>query len=613
MSKELLQYVESELTFMSQMAEEFAAKYPKVAGRLRLEDKEAPDPHVERLIQAFAMLTGRIRHKIDDEFPEVVESLLGILYPHYLRPVPSVAIAQFQFEPSQSRPTEPARVPALSVLNSRPAAGAICTFRSCYPVTVWPLRVTSASLGSVSTAGLSNAPSEAALALRIQLQTLGNIPLAALKIPSLRFYLNGEGSPLYRLYELLFVHAIAIQVRPLERDRQASVQRLESDSIQPVGFESSEGLFPYSDRSFLGYRLLQEYFHFPQKFFFFDLGGLDAVDFRTLGSGMEIVFLFRDSELREHIPSIAQTVRADTFQLNCTPIVNLFEAVADPIRLSHAVTEYRIVPDLHRQNTTEVYSVDKVTSTAVYSEEPHVYEPFYSLRHTYQEAKNQCFWYAHRRPSMRKGDEGTEVYLSLVDLDFNPSLPPVELVTARVTCTNRDFVSRVNWQREWGEIEGEGLPLVQARCLVRPRPTVRPPLRGSLQWRLISHLALNRLSIVEGGGLRALQEILRLYCFSEEEDVRKRILGLTALRSEGSVSRVVFDSGVAFCRGLDVEVEFDEEQFAGSGPYLLASVLERFFALYSAINSYTRLTARSKQRKEIIRRWPPRIGEQRIL
>ena len=613
MSKELLQYVESELTFISQMAEEFAAKYPKVAGRLRLEDKEAPDPHVERLIQAFAMLTGRIRHKLDDEFPEVVESLLDVLYPHYLRPVPPVAIAQFQFDPQQSRPTEPARVPGASVLHSRPAAGAICTFRTCYPVTVWPLRVTSASVGSVSAAGLAGAPPEAAVALRIQFQTPGDMPLAALNIPSLRLFLNGEGSAPHRLYELLFIHAIGVQVRPRERERQALVQLLEPECIQPVGFDSSEGLFPYSDRSFLGYRLLQEYFHFPQKFFFFDLGALDTLDLKALGSGMEVVILFRDSELRDHIPSIAQAVKADTFQLGCTPIVNLFETIADPIRLSHAVTEYRVVPDLHRQATTEVYSVDKVTSTAVYSEEPRVYEPFYSLRHTYQEAKSQCFWYAHRRPSMRKSDEGTEMYLSLVDLNFNPALPPAELVSARVTCTNRDFVSRLSWQKEWGEIEGEGLPLVQARCLVKPRPAVRPPLRGSLQWRLISHLALNRLSIVQGGGLPALQEILRLYCFPEDEDVRKRILGLTALRSEASVSRVVFDSGVAFCRGLDVELEFDEDQFAGSGPYLLACVLERFFGLYSAINSYTRLTARSKQRKEAIRRWPPRIGEQRIL
>jgi type VI secretion system protein ImpG len=169
------------------------------------------------------------------------------------------------------------------------------------------------------------------------------------------------------------------------------------------------------------------------------------------------------------------------------------------------------------------------------------------------------------------------------------------------------------WRKEWGELNGEGLPLVQVRCLVPPSKTARPPLRGSLQWRLISHLSLNHLSIVQAGGKEALQEILRLYAFGEDEDIRKRILGITGVKSESTVSRVQFDSGVAFCRGLDLDLEFDEEQYAGSGVYLLAAVLERFFGLYSAVNSYSRLTARSRKRRGVLKRWPPRIGEQQVL
>jgi len=257
--------------------------------------------------------------------------------------------------------------------------------------------------------------------------------------------------------------------------------------------------------------------------------------------------------------------------------------------------------------------VDRVVSTTSYEEDPQVYEPFYSFRHSYQDQQSRCFWHEHRRPSLRKDDEGTEVYLSLVDLDFKPANPPAELLTPRVTCTNRDFVSRLMWRKEWGELEGEGLPLVQARCIVPPTRTVRPPLRGSLQWRLISHLSLNHLSIVQAGGREALQEILRLYTFNEDEDVRKRIAGITSLKSESSVSRVLFDSGVAFCRGLDVEIEFDEEQFAGSGVYLFASVLESFLGLYSSVNSYSRLTAHTRQRRGMMKRWPPRVGAQKTL
>jgi type VI secretion system protein ImpG len=261
----------------------------------------------------------------------------------------------------------------------------------------------------------------------------------------------------------------------------------------------------------------------------------------------------------------------------------------------------------------EVYSIDEVTSTASYEEEPRVYQPFYSFRHAYEDQQPDCFWYAHRRSSLRKDDDGTEVYLSLVNLDFKPVNPPSELLTPRVTCTNRDFVARVSWRKEWGEIFGDGLPLVQGRCIVPPTPTVRPPLRGSLQWRLISHLSLNHLSITQAGGREALQEILRLYTYRGDEDARKRISGISAMTSETAVSRVLFDTGIAFCRGLDVELEFDEEQFAGSGIYLLASVLERFLGLYTSINSYSRLTVRTQQRRGILKRWPPRVGTLKVL
>jgi type VI secretion system protein ImpG len=429
----------------------------------------------------------------------------------------------------------------------------------------------------------------------------------------LRFFLNGEGTPHYLLYELLFVHAVRVQLRARTPVSTAKPISLEPDQIRAVGFEPREGMLPYSDRSFIGYRLLQEYFHFPEKFFFIDLGGLDSQPLNELGTAFEIVILLRDSELRDQLPSIAQTVDAETFQLGCTPIVNLFERPAETIRVTHADTEYRVIPDRHRQISMEVYSVDSVTSTAAYAEEPLVYEPFYSFRHTYREETPKCFWHAHRRSSLRKGDEGTEVYLSLVDLDFKPTNPPVELLTPHVTCTNRDFVSRLAWRKEWGELEGEGLPLVQARCIVPPTKTARSPLRGSLQWRLISHLSLNHLSIAHRGGREALQEILRLYAFTDDEDVRKRISGISRLSSESTASRVLFESGIAFCRGLDIEIEFDEEQYIGSGVFLIASVLERFFALYSAVNSYSRLTARTRQRRALIRRWPPRIGEQRVL
>src|SRR5262249_47469291 len=146
MRQELLPYYQRELTFIRQMASEFAEKYPKIADRLLLEPHRCEDPHVERLIESFALLCGRVHHKIDDEYPEITEALLDALYPHYLRPIPSMAIAQFQMDPAQSVATGQAPIPSGAALHTQPEDGQVCSFRTCYPVQLWPLRITGASL-----------------------------------------------------------------------------------------------------------------------------------------------------------------------------------------------------------------------------------------------------------------------------------------------------------------------------------------------------------------------------------------------------------------------------------------------------------------------------------
>jgi len=258
----------------------------------------------------------------------------------------------------------------------------------------------------------------------------------------------------------------------------------------------------------------------------------------------------------------------------------------------------------------EIYSVDRVSSTATYMDQPQDYEPFYALRHGRHDEAQKRFWHAHRRPSTRKNDQGTEVYLSLVDLDFKPALPPVEMLSLRVTCTNRDEASRLKLTGEFGELQAEGVALLRTRCLRKPTRNLRPPLRGGVQWRLISHLSLNHLSIVDKGR-DALQEILRLYDFTNDPEIRKQIAGIVGVSSKSCVSRVNSETGVAFCRGTDVTVEFDEDQFIGSGVFLLSSVLHQFLGLYSALNSFSRLTV--KTQKGVVKQWPPLAGEQILL
>jgi len=609
MRDELQPYYERELTFIRQMASEFSDKYPKVAGRLMLDNGVSEDPLVERLIEAFALLCGRVHHKIDDEFPEITEALLDALYPHYLRPLPSQAIVQFGFESSQSVAAR-IQIPKGTPLHSRAINGQFCSFRTWYPVDVLPLRVKTASVSLANRFAAPGLPTDAAGVIRIEVECLGGMRFDQIESDSIRFYLNGETSAVHTLHEMLFLNAVRVSIRAKSPGKPGPEVVLSPDSLRPVGFAAAEGILPYSDRSFLGYRLLQEYFSFPEKFFFVDLQGLSKIPRSDFGSAFEIIIGLKEPDEKYRLAALEQSVDASTFQIGCTPVINLFERMAEPIRVSHTRPEYQIIPDQHRQASTEIYSIDEVTSIAGYLDEPRRYEPFYSLRHGSHLERQKHFWHAHRRPSSKKNDAGTEMFLMLVDTDLNPALPAGEVLSVRVTCTNREQASRLKFAGEFGELEAEGVASVRARCIRNPSPAMRPPHRRGLQWRLVSHLSLNHLSIVEKGK-DALQEILRLYDFSNDTSVRRQIAGIAEISSRAALSRVTSDTGVAFCRGTDVTIEFDEQQYVGTGVFLLSSVLERFLGLYSAVNSFSRLTV--KTRKGVLKTWPPRSGEQILL
>jgi type VI secretion system protein ImpG len=624
MRDELLGYYERELGFLRQMGAEFARKYPKIAGRLLLEPDKCEDPHVERMIEAFAFLAGRVQLRVDDEFPEITESLLNVLYPHYLAPIPSMSIAQFSLDARQGKLTTGYKIERETVLYSRPIQGTPCRFRTCYPVILWPIEIADIALESPDPVDSKGRWARAAL--RISLRCLNDTRLSELLlgedqsrlIESLRFYINGEPQLVYPLYEMIFNNATAVELRPTSmKKRNGRAHRAPSPvvlspaSLKTVGFESDEGMLPYSARSFTGYRLLTEYFAFPEKFLFFDVAGLGAAAREGFGEEFEIVIHLRDVE-PPHSP-----VDRNTFQLGCSPIVNLFEKIAEPIHLTHLQNEYRVIPDIHRQMATEVYSIDSVTTTDPYLQESRQFQPFYSLRHTYDAEQHRAFWYATRRRSQKNEDPGTEVYLSLVDMGFNPNVPAVEMMTVRATCTNRDLPGKLPFGDRDGDFKVESAaPLSRIRALKKPTGTIRPPLRHAAHWRLISHLSLNHLSIVGGendAGPEALREILLLYNFMDSSATRKQIAGVEKVASRRVVRQTGSRIGSGFVRGIETTIEFDEEQYIGSGLFLFASVLERFLGLYSSVNSFNELIARVRQREGYLKRWPPRAGEQVVL
>jgi type VI secretion system protein ImpG len=629
MRDELLGYYERELVFLRRMGAEFARKYPKIAARLLLDEEKIEDPHVERMIEAFAFLTGRIGLKLDDELPEITESFLNVLYPHYLAPIPSMAIAQLSFGSPNDKLTAVQTLERGARLNSRPVDGTPCRFRTAFDVLLAPLELESAALESPAPKDARGKYADSYI--RLSMRGFGDANLHEMRmgtggIPeSLRFYLDGDPQLVFPLYEIIFNHAVSVEFRPRESPlgpkSLKTITNLQlklpdpviipaSDAIKQVGFAEDEAILPFTKRSFTGYRLLTEYFAFPYKFLFFDVLGLDKAIAKKFGSHFDILI-----HLKDVTPPIAPVI-TDTFRMGCTPIVNLFTRSADPMYLSQLRYEYQVIPDVHRQSTTEIYSVDEVITSDPTTNTTRQFSPFYSLRHAYGEQMEKAFWYATRKPSQRPDDEGTEIFMSLVDANFNPTVPAVEVLNVKTTCTNRDLPARLPFGGKEGDFEVEGTALLsRVRCLTKPTETIRPPQRRSAQWRLISHLNLNYLSLVSGekGTPEALQEILHLYNFDDSSVTRKQILGITGIESRKVVRQIGGRIGAGFVRGIETTLTFDEEQYVGSGMFLFACVLERFLGLYASLNSFNQMAMRSQQREETIKLFPARAGEQDLL
>jgi len=227
--------------------------------------------------------------------------------------------------------------------------------------------------------------------------------------------------------------------------------------------------------------------------------------------------------------------------------------------------------------------------------------------------KKQTFWHGSRRPSTRRNSEAIDVYISLVDMTGKPIRPHVDTVTVRLTCTNGDLPSRLPFGNEKGDLDLEGAaPIKRIVMLKKPSSTIRPPTGRNALWRLISHLSLNYLSLVEDGR-QSLQHILRLYNFTDSAYIQKQIEGITKLDSERHFARVISEYGISFARGTRIRMEVDEDQFVGGGVYLFASVLEQFLALYVSLNSFSQLVVRTVQRREDLEQWPPRAGHKILI
>jgi type VI secretion system protein ImpG len=624
MDKRLLEHYNIELRHLREMTGEFAREFPKIAGRLAL-DKDAkeicPDPYVERLLEGFAWLAARVHLKMDAEFPRFTQSLLETVYPHYLAPVPSMAVVRFDPEEQEAALAEGVVIPRKTALHTQLGKGerTACTFETAHPVRLLPVKLTEARYFTRDLAEL-NLPWElqAKAAIRIRLQATAGVPFKAIKLDPLAFFIRGSDEVPGLLFEQIFARKVALVIQsPGERGKILGT--FPASHICRMGIDPEESLLPVGSRSFEGYRLLREYFAFPQRFLFFELTEFAEAVAACAGDRLDILIVLSGQEAR-----LEGRLDASSLELFCTPAINLFSKQIDRVALSDRFSEFHVVADKNRPLDFEIFEIQQVTGFGELAGEEQEFRPFYLARDA--DLSQAAFFSTSRVPRVLTAREkqfgktstysGTEVYLSLVDADSAPYRSDLRQLGIRALCTNRHLPIQIAVGVGRTDLKMElQAPVVAIRFLSGPTMPKPSQAEGRFSWRLISHLSLNYLSLFDGKGdqgAAGLREMLSLYVDQNDRQSLKQISGLRSIHCAPIIRRVNGPGPIAFARGLEITVDFDETGFEGTGVFVLGSVLEHFFAKYVSLNSFTETVVKTEQRGEIMR-WPAQMGKRQII
>jgi type VI secretion system protein ImpG len=623
MDPRLIRYYNRELQHVREMGGEFAREYPKIAGRLGLEGFECADPYVERLLEGFAFLAARVQLKLDAQYPVFTQHLLEMVYPHYLAPVPSMAVVQLQPDLKESALVAGHPVKRHTALRSQTGRDdrTACEYRTAHDVTLWPLELTEAKYvetpAALAAAGIPLPDGQTVRAgLRLKFRVTAGAPTNALALDTLPVFVAGADELPKRLYEQLLGNAVGYLVRA----PGVSVS-YPATAIHPRGFADDEALIPYTARSFSGYRLLQEYFACPERFLFAEFTGLRQALARAQGGEFEIDVLFDRSVARLH-----NAVDASNFRLFCTPAINLFARRADRIHLQPGKSEYHVLADRTRPMDFEIHSISEVEGFGDRQEPELRFQPFYGCDERSWHSGHAAFYTVRREPRLlsarqqlhgaRSSYIGHELFLSLVDARDAPYATSLRQVGMQLLCTNRDLPLHMPVGKGATDFTMEaGAPVQAIRCVAGPTKPRAPTATGETAWRLLSHLQLNYTSLLGEGadqGATALREMLTLYCDEFDSGARRQIEGVKSVRSAPIVRRIPVPGPISFGRGLEITLTCDDGAFEGTGAFLLGAVLQHFFARYVSVNSFTETVLRTLERNEVAR-WPAQLGKRPTL
>ncbi|MGN6648850.1 type VI secretion system baseplate subunit TssF [Trinickia sp.] len=603
---ELLPYYERELSFLRRYSEDFAQRYPKIAGRLLPVAEQSDDPYIEQMIHAIALFDARIRKKLDDDYPNSVEALFDNLHPHYLRPFPACSIAQFSVDPAVVEPRSFV-IARGTELVSRSINGVQCQFKTAYDVTLAPLTISAVRYLPAAAAPVV-LPANAAGIVSITFETTApQLDLRSPALRTIRLHLNGESSFIAALADGLFIHALASYV---EGEDDGRWRPLRTVPIKQAGFGKHDTLLDYPLRSHPAYQPLAEYFGFQEKFDFADIDLAAMLDTAGPCRLATLHVVLKEGHGNPHAGRLLESLSTTHFRLFSTPVVNLFSRRGEPIRLTHEEVAYPVLADAGHASSYDVYSIDSVHLVRQTPEQDRIMElpPLFVQRYGDAHGAGHC-WFARRNEAVASVSPGYETEISVVEANFNPMAVQTDTLSFKLTCTNRDLPSRLAVGLEGGDLfVHDGVddgPTPSIAMLRRPTHTLRFERDDELQLRLASHMVLDHLSLAQMH-LAALRTILVLYDQRRSAVSARHIEGIVGLESRDAMVELPGYPYPTAVQGIEIRLTIDERHFVGASIAAFAGAIDQFLGYDVRINSFVQLIVVSKHTGEEIMRCKPR-------
>ena len=576
----LSEYYRHELAYLRSSGEDFAKHFPKIARRLDLSNEESSDPHVERLIESFAFLTGKLQKQIDDQYPEIANALLGVIYKPLALPIPSSVMVKFDIDLSRAKKVPGMVVPRHTTLRATSHDGTVCSFRTAHDLKIWPIELKHVEI--VTKEHLSNYYTKASTFVKMHF----SCSEPGISPDKLRFYLLADALLRGRIFAGIFSTE-----EPVILEQSGVYKNLKK--ISPVGLEDDEALFVYPNNVHKAFRYLQEYFAFPDKFYGFDI---------PINETLEENFIL-------YVPigvEIQMQISARDFSMSTVPAVNLFSKVTEPLRLDYKQVEYQLVPDYRLYRSHEIYTIEKMVEIDPNTNDEIEVPEFYSCNHFASESKLGLAWIARRKESMLKKAMGDDAYVSFVDENFNPQQPMDRVFYAYTLCTNRHAAEDIPVK---GKLQTEiSIPVKQIYCANRPTQQKNSLKNGAVLWKLISLISLNSLSF-SNHGIVKLKEILRLFSDLTNSSLEREIDSIFEITSNIGVKRVSHQSWYGFINGTNIEINFDDNLYNKGLP--LSLVISKFLSCYTCINTFTDVCVKSQN--GILRKWETQFGSRNYL